>query len=410
MDHLREAIKRALWEGMLEEVQELCGPKYRPETEAVHRRAGSGDGVFYCHGRKEGIKRPRVRVRRAEGEEEAPLKSYEQARQQTNIAAEVMAMMEEGLSTRSCQRVTQGAMSASVVSRQWVLCSAKRLEELRSRDLSKERYFGLMVDGVVLSGELVVVVALGIKEDGSKQMLDFSVGSSENYEVVKELLVRMRERGFRVQGRLFAVLDGAKALHKAVKEFWPDAVIQGCLVHKERNLHGYLRQGDHGECSRLMKRLRQAQGAEAGREELAALRKFLAERNAAAVASLDEAGESLIALHLLNVPARLNVSLLSTNLIENVMRNYRRQTERVSRWNLKGNQVERWTATALLWVERGFRKIKGHEDLPSLLKALREPAEGGAPAPITPHGGGNGNDNNNNNKNGEGLDKQLQAA
>jgi hypothetical protein len=123
-----------------------------------------------------------------------------------------------------------------------------------------------------------------------------------------------------------------------------------------------------------MKRLRQAQGPEAGREALAAMRKFLEGRNAAALASLEEAGESLIALHLLGVPATLHVSLLSTNLIENVMRNYRRQTGRVSRWNRKGNQVERWTATALLWVERGFRKIKGHQELPQLLKALR-PAE-----------------------------------
>jgi len=66
---------------------------------------------------------------------------------------------------------------------------------------------------------------------------------------------------------------------------------------------------------------------------------------------------------------------------------------------------ERWTATALLWVERGFRKIKGHEQLPALLKALQRPTEGGAPAPLSPQGGGNGN-----NDNGEALDKNLLAA
>jgi hypothetical protein len=75
----------------------------------------------------------------------------------------------------------------------------------------------------------------------------------------------------------------------------------------------------------------------------------------------------------LNVPLTLNVSLLSTNLIENAIHNYRRQTRRVTRWNPASNQVDRWSATALLWVERGFRKIKGHEDLGALILALKRP-------------------------------------
>jgi transposase-like protein len=380
--YLRGAIQSALWDLMQEEVQALCGTKYQPRVSGEYRRAGSDDGVFYFAGRKAAVKRPRVRQPQADGgEREVPLVSYQQACQPNNLTAEVMALVEEGLSTRSCQRVTKGALSASVVSRQWALRSAQRLAELRGRNLQAERYFGLMIDGVFLSEELVVVVALGLREDGSKQMLDFNVGHTENYPVVQELLQRLRTRGFSVAHRLFAVLDGAAALRKAVLTFWPDAVIQSCLVHKERNLHGYLRWRDHGECSRLMQRLRQAQGLAAGREALAALRRFLQERNAAALASLDEAGDSLIALHQLNVPATLHVSLLSTNLIENALRNYRRQTGRVTRWNRQSDQVDRWTATALLWVERGFRKIKGHEQLPALLAALQSPPRLPPPPP-----------------------------
>lgn len=80
-----------------------------------------------------------------------------------------------------------------------------------------------------------------------------------------------------------------------------------------------------------MKRLRLAEGSEAAMEALAELRKFLKARNAQALASLEESGERLIALQKLNVPATLNVSLLSTNLIENAIHNYRRQTSRVTR-------------------------------------------------------------------------------
>lgn len=374
VDYMRESIRGALWALMREEVETLCGTSHHPVEGALYRRAGSDDGILYFEGRKEAIKRPRVRERQADGSErEVLLETYAAARQQKNIEAQVMAFMEEGLSTRSAERMSGQAMSASEISRRFIAHSAGRVEQLRSRDLSGDEYLGLMIDGVFLTHELVVVVALAIRKDGTKQVLDFGAGSTESYEVVRALLSRLVERKFHVSGRLYAVLDGAKALHKAVVEFWPDAIIQDCVIHKERNLYAYLRKDDHEECARLMKRLRLAQGAVAAKEALLELSKFLKARNAQALLSLEEAGERLIALQMLDVPATLNVSLLSTNLIENAIHNYRRQTRRVTRWNPASNQVDRWSATALLWVERGFRKIKGHEDLGALISALKRP-------------------------------------
>lgn len=141
----------------------------------------------------------------------------------------------------------------------------------------------------------------------------------------KALVARLQARGFApIAGhRLLAVLDGSAPLQTAVLAAWPDTLIQRCLVHKQRNLHGYLRRSDHAESSRLWRRLRLAQGELAGGEALAELRRFVATRKAAGLASLDEAGDPLITLHRLNT---LHVSLLSpTNAIENVMRNYRGQ-------------------------------------------------------------------------------------
>jgi len=159
-------------------------------------------------------------------------------------------------------------------------------------------------------------------------------------------------------------------LKKAVKKQWPDAVIQRCLVHKERNLKRYLSKRDWGELARLMARLRKAQGAKAGREALGDLRGFLATRNKEATASLDEAGEELIALHLLEVPNTLHVNLLSTNAIENSIGNIRRKLGRVTRWRVETDQPRRWLAVALTEVEKGFRKISGYQDLPALARAL----------------------------------------
>jgi hypothetical protein len=61
---------------------------------------------------------------------------------------------------------------------------------------------------------------------------------------------------------------------------------------------------------------------------------------------------------------------LSTNLIENVLRNWREATGNIKRWNEKDDMISRWMASGLLWAEAGFRKVRGHEDLPSLAEAL----------------------------------------
>lgn len=374
---LRESLRSVAEQMLIEEVNALCGPSHYPEPGACYRRAGSEAGVCHAQGRREAIQRPRVRRRGADGREsEHRLASYEAICRPANNAGAVVTLLGAGMSMRSQAWACEGATSKSSASRHWIQATAAKVAELRERDLRSTEFFGLMLDGVVLSADAVVVVALGLTRDGHKIILDFEPGASENTAVTKALIARLQTRGFGpVCGhRLYAVLDGSAPLQTAVLAAWPDTIIQRCLVHKERNLHGYLRNGDHAESSRLWRRLRLAEGEVAGREALAQLRRFVATRNAAALASLDEAGDQLIALHKLNVPATLHVSLLSTNAIENVMRNYRGQTSKVTRWQPATNQISRWTATALLHVEAGFRMIKGHTELPTLLKSLALPS------------------------------------
>ena len=371
---------------LLEEVAALCGPSHYPPPGAAYRRAGSERGTCHAGGRCEAILRPRVRKQGGDGTEtEHRLASYAAMRRPGNKAAAVVTALGAGMSTRSQEWASEGVMSKSAASRHWIEATAAKITELRERDLRKMVFFGLMLDGVFLGDGAVGVIALGLLRTGEKVLLDFEVGASENAAVCTALVARWQQRGFGppAGSRLFAVLDGAAALQTAVLALWPTALIQRCVVPKERNLFGDLREGDHAEAARLWRRLRLAQGAVAGREALAALQAFLHPLNAAAATSLAEAGDQLITLHQLNVPATLHVSLLSTNAIENVMRNYRAQTAKLSRWRLETNQVSRWTATALLHVERGFHRIKGHADLPQLLAALVLPSikSGGGGAP-----------------------------
>ena len=322
LSHIRGCVQASVLELMQEEVEELCGPRYNRSSANRHRRAGSDIGILYLEGERCPIRRPRVRETDDDGNEfETRLGTYARVRNLDNIAEEVIRLISEGVSARGVRRVKDRAPSKSTASRIWIKGSAEKLDELRSRDLSASTYFGLVMDGIVISRELTVVVAVGLCKDGRKVVLDFSVGSSESYEVVKELVVRIRQRGFTVSQRLLTILDGSEALRKAVKEFWPDAIIQTCLVHVERNLHKYLSRKHHGELSRLMNRLRRAEGLEAGTEAAIELYRFVSRRNQQARQLLENIGDTLLAFHALNVPATLNVSLLSTNLIENAIKN-----------------------------------------------------------------------------------------
>jgi len=143
---------------------------------------------------------------------------------------------------------------------------------------------------------------------------------------------------------------------------------------------------DWGELARLFKRLRQVQGGRAAREVLAELERFLETKNAAALASLHEAGEDLIALHKLEVPSTLHASLLSTNVIENSFRNVRRKLGRVTRFRVETDQSSRWMAYALDEAEKGFRRIQGYAALKHLKAALARPpvpfSEASAPPPV----------------------------
>jgi len=366
---LRGIMVKALVDQMKEEVAALCGPHYHPAPEAAHRRAGSASGQFRLNGAEARFARPRVR--RKQGRE-VWLKTYAAVRDAGQVQEEILRAVTSGVSTRDVRRVHPNGrgFSASEVSRHWVEGSLHYLEMLRGRDLRAEPLAILILDGIVLSGELVVIVALGVLGDGRKRMLDFEVGSAESYEVGRVLMERLDQRGVRFGGRPLCILDGSAALKRTVLARYPEAVVQRCLVHKERNLRGCLSRKDYPELNRLMNRLRRVQGAAAAREALGDLKRFVAGKNQKALASVEEAGEELIALHLLEAPSTLQVSLLSTNAVENPIRNFRAKTRRVTRWRPQSDMSERWTAYAMLTVEQGFHRIYGYHDLPVLLRAL----------------------------------------
>ena len=252
-------------------------------------------------------------------------------------------------------------VSLSQVFEDWKARSRDLLDQFRGRDLSEVDVVAMMVEGIFSGNDRCVVVALAIDTHGHKHLLDSEEGSSESAEVVKGLFARLHARGLKagMARQLQLARDGSEAIAKAVRHFWPDAVQQECLVHVERGLCAKLFWKHHGEVVKRMNRLRGVQGAEAGEEAFEELLEFVRGKNLAAAEGFESRKDGILAFHRLNVPATLNVTFLSTNHIENVMRNARGVVGRVCRWNDQTDQLTRWMGVALLRAQEGFTQPAG---------------------------------------------------
>ena len=374
-DIFQRAVRGMVREGLLQlltdEVNLLCGASYRPQVGGLYRRAGTEPVRIRTSEGTEFIDKRRVRKMGQDGrEQEVLLNSYAEIKRRKGMFEDVLESICHGASGSGVGKML--GVSASQVCEGWKARSRELLAEFRGRDLSNLDVLAMMVDGVFPTKERCVVVALAIDAEGHKHLLDFEEGSSESAEVVMALFAKLKARGLDagVARRLLVTRDGSDAIAKAVRHFWPDAVQQECLVHVERGLCAKLSYKHQAEAVMKMNRLRAVEGAEAGEEAFEELLKFVRGKNLAAAESLDARKDGILAFHRLNVPATLNVTFLSTNHIENVMRNARQVVGRVSRWNDKTDQVARWMGVALLRAQEGFRRVRGHKELGALATAL----------------------------------------
>jgi putative transposase len=144
-----------------------------------------------------------------------------------------------------------------------------------------------MVDGVHF-GEHTCVVALGIDIDGTKHPLAVEQGSTENATLVTGLITGLRDRGLDTGKPVLAVLDGAKALSKAVKDVFDKPVIQRCQQHKIRNVIDRLPDKLRSVTEKRMRQAYHAESALKAEAELEALARELDKTHPGAAASLRE--------------------------------------------------------------------------------------------------------------------------
>jgi transposase-like protein len=359
-----------------DDVARLCGPGGKHNADRAGYRHGTGEGSVTLGGRRVGVARPRVRA--ADGSGELHLPSYDLFSSTEILTSMAMEKMLAGLSSRryraglepAGQAVEAQAASASksAVSRRFVAATETALGQLMSRRLDALDLAVFMVDGVHF-GEHTCVVALGIDIDGVKHPLAIEEGSTENATLVTGLITGLRDRGLDVTRPVLVVIDGSKALAKAVKDVFDKPLIHRCQQHKIRNVRDRLPEKLRTVVERRMRQAYHASSAVEAESLLAALARELDRTHPGAAASLREGMAETLTIVRLGVPPTLARTLHSTNPIESMIEICREHSRNVKRWR-DGQMTLRWCAAGMLEAGHQFRRVNGHLHLPKLRAAL----------------------------------------
>jgi putative transposase len=366
-----------LHELMAEEVEEVCGPRGKHDSERSAYRHGSDDGEVTLGSRRVVVERPRMRSK--DGGGEVALSTYEHFSSRDPLSVVVLERMLAGVSTRRFPRTQEPvgeqveakarATSKSSISRTFVARTAETLAQLMSRRLDDVRLAVLMLDGIVLK-EHTNVVALGITTDGVKVPLGLWEGSTENKTVATALLSDLVERGLDVEQGVLVVIDGCKALRAAVRTVLGERTpVQRCVRHKERNVIEHLPERDRPQVKRRLRRAWAREDHRQALDELQTLASELERSHPGAAASLQEGLAETLTVTRLGAGGALKRTLQSTNPCESMIECVRRSSRNVKRWQ-SGEMCLRWTAAGMLEAERQFRRIIGYRDLAKLALAV----------------------------------------
>jgi putative transposase len=331
---------------------------------------GSAPGSVIIHGQKVPVERPRVR----DQAKETRLGSYALFHGDEEMQRRVWDRAMRGLTMRNYDPMVRESkpsfgISKSAISERFILASSQRVEDLRKRNLSKLRLCALMLDGVEFRKELFVV-ALGIDTTGSKTILGYHQGATENQQVCDQLLAAIARRGLDLRQGMLVVLDGSGALRASIRKHCGErALVQRCQQHKQRNICEHFGEDQYSHWETKLANAYDLAGYLEAKQALQQIHRELMQANPSAARSLEEGLEETLTLHRLGVPQPLRKTLRTTNPIESVFDTVRTACRNVKRWR-PGDQRERWIGSGLLFAEQKFRRVDGYRELPRFVAIL----------------------------------------
>jgi putative transposase len=218
-------------EAMLEDDRiAVCGPRYAHQAGREAGRAGTTTSAVVLGGQK------------------VPLPTFAAMAEIDPLNRRVVEQMLLGVATRRYARsleplpteIRSRGTNKSSVGRRFVARTTAQVRSWQTAALEALELVAIFLDGVVFA-EHCLVVALGIDATGQKHPLGLWDGSTENAAVCQGLLSNLQSRGLRTDRSLLVILDGSKALRRAVDHtFGRAACVQRCQVHKTRNILDYL--------------------------------------------------------------------------------------------------------------------------------------------------------------------------
>ena len=255
------------------------------------------------------------------------------ARRSPKVAEVLPLLYLHGLSTKDFVPAlaeffgTSAGLSAAAITRLTASWSAER-EAFMARDLSQVDYVYVWVDGVhftVRLGEddrLCVLVMVGVRTDGTKELVAIADGYRESTESWAELLRDCRRRGMRAP--VLAVGDGALGFWGAVRDLFPETAHQRDWVHKAANVLDALPASVQAQAKRA---LREIWDAPDRSHAEAALDRFCSDfaKWPKAVAKLTKEREAVLAFY--DFPAEHWIHLRTSNPIESTVSPVRARTD-----------------------------------------------------------------------------------
>jgi putative transposase len=376
---LRTKVVEAIQEVLEEEVVLLLGSQRyeRTETRNGYRNGREVRRVTTENGPME-LKIPRARVQQPDGStaefRSSVLPRYQRRTQKVDEA--ILGAYLAGANTRRIRKALEPLLGETNLSKSSISRVVQRIKSLfeswSGRDLAESAYAVVYLDGIHLKVRVArrvisvpVLVALGVKEGGIKELAALRLVGVESGATWEALVEDLSKRG--LPAPLAIVGDGHKGLKRATA-LWPEAKVQRCAVHKLRNLLDHCPAHARPELKRDFNAIVHAKDGLAARD---AREKFLRKWRplcAEVARSLEEAGDDLLTFF--EFPKAMWKSLRSTNLIENLNREFRRRTK------TQGSFSTEDSALTLLWGLVAFghirmRKIDGHRHVSILLPGTK---------------------------------------
>jgi Transposase and inactivated derivatives len=349
------------------DVTELVGTKGKHNPARTAYRHGSANSKVVLGSEKVTVTRPRVR---GKGGTEMPIKTLELFQAEDPLNEAILSRLLSGVSTRKLSRTTDdlacdpACVSKSEVSRRFISGMDEAMAQFFARPIEGSMPI-MMLDGMGL-GDMTIVAAMGIDAEGHKHILGLTEGGTENSEVVSGLLSDLISRGLDAQEPRLYVLDGGKALSKAVKDtFGKKAVIQRCQVHKKRNVLAHLPESEQENVSKRLTMAYREFEYEKAKEKLNLLAKELEMRYPKAADSLREGLEQTLTVHRLHVPGLLRETLSNTNAMESANSVCAGVLRRVTNFK-HGGMTLRHAAAGFMEAERSFHRVRGYRQIPAL--------------------------------------------